>query len=178
MRCSECNYESARFEPFNTLTIPLPEDDFRVANIEFVPKDSNKQPLRCKLKMSKDANMNELLLKLVDFLLQEGEIEYPFEEFKARFDKLANKQRQKIEDQRAKKQRSGSERKMMDRGSDDSDSDDSDGDDIEHRLKVSPTRSEATTFFYFFIFASLLTAPLATIANDVITATQLLEGGY
>lgn len=38
MTCSACAYSSARFEPFNFLTVPIPEDNFRVMLVIVVPR--------------------------------------------------------------------------------------------------------------------------------------------
>ena len=39
LTCSSCGYASARFVPFNILTLSLPEEEKRIALCEFVPKD-------------------------------------------------------------------------------------------------------------------------------------------
>mmetsp|Transcript_1829 Transcript_1829/g.2892 ORF Transcript_1829/g.2892 Transcript_1829/m.2892 type:complete len:1659 (+) Transcript_1829:173-5149(+) len=38
-RCTRCTYNSARFEPFNMLSVPLPEDEMRSMVIHVVPRN-------------------------------------------------------------------------------------------------------------------------------------------
>jgi ubiquitin carboxyl-terminal hydrolase 6/32 len=40
MSCASCNHTSARFEPFNFLTLPLPEDEERLLSVHVVPRNS------------------------------------------------------------------------------------------------------------------------------------------
>lgn len=53
-RCVEegCTYHSARFEPFNMLSLPLPDDEQRVVQVMVVTRESA-QPVRCAVRVKK-----------------------------------------------------------------------------------------------------------------------------
>lgn len=55
-RCVEdgCTYHSARFEPFNMLSLPLPDDEERVIQVTVVTRESV-QPVRCAVRVKKSS---------------------------------------------------------------------------------------------------------------------------
>jgi len=55
-RCvqDDCTYHSARFEPFNMLSLPLPDDEERVMQVVVVTRDSV-QPVHCAVRVKKSS---------------------------------------------------------------------------------------------------------------------------
>lgn len=55
-RCvhADCKYDSARFEPFNMLSLPLPDDEMRVVQVYVVTRVSTK-PILCAVRVKKSS---------------------------------------------------------------------------------------------------------------------------
>ena len=55
-RCvrDDCSYHSARFEPFNMLSLPLPDDEQRVLHVLVVLRDCAR-PVRCAVRVMKSS---------------------------------------------------------------------------------------------------------------------------
>jgi hypothetical protein len=55
-RCVQeaCSYHSARFEPFNMLSLPLPDDELRVMAVHVVTREAE-LPVRCAVRVKKSS---------------------------------------------------------------------------------------------------------------------------
>ena len=69
LTCRTCKYESARFEPFSTLTVPLPEDDSLTASAILYPFSDRKEPMRYCVRVRSSGNLGDVLLALAKELL-------------------------------------------------------------------------------------------------------------
>ena len=63
--CRKCGYESARYEPFMTLQLALPEDKLRTVSVFLTPFDGEKCPIRCSVRVKKDDTILQVLCELV-----------------------------------------------------------------------------------------------------------------
>lgn len=61
-RCTKCEYNSARFEPFNMLSVPLPEDEKRSLLVHVVPRDllAARGIVRCSVQVNKSGTLRDL----------------------------------------------------------------------------------------------------------------------
>ena len=61
-RCSKCEYQSARFEPFNMLSVPLPEDEKRSIVVYVVPKalEVSGGVVRCSVRVHKSGTIRDV----------------------------------------------------------------------------------------------------------------------
>jgi len=73
LTCQTCGYESARFEPFSTLTLPLPEDDSLTASIILYPFSDRQEPTRYCVRVSSTGTLGNVLLELARLLLEDEE---------------------------------------------------------------------------------------------------------
>ncbi len=62
--CSNCNYVSARFEPFTVLQVPIPEELERSLVVYVVPLQSH-EAIRCSVRVSKQGVVRDLLLAVL-----------------------------------------------------------------------------------------------------------------
>jgi ubiquitin carboxyl-terminal hydrolase 6/32 len=77
MNCS-CGYSSARFEPFNFLTVPIPEDSFRVMMVIVVPRSLD-QTSRCAVRVPKSGTVENIIEKVKELGfegMKSGELQY------------------------------------------------------------------------------------------------------
>ncbi|GBG26337.1 Ubiquitin carboxyl-terminal hydrolase, putative [Hondaea fermentalgiana] len=70
LRCDTCGYESARFEPFSTLSLPLPESPKRTVMVHVVFADASRPPLLVAMRLRKEGNFGDVRRALLD--LQPG----------------------------------------------------------------------------------------------------------
>jgi ubiquitin C-terminal hydrolase len=73
LTCRTCKYESARFEPFATLTVPLPEDDHLTAYCILYPLADGADTLKYCLRVRSDGNLHDVLLELAKVLIADEE---------------------------------------------------------------------------------------------------------
>ncbi|CAM9632743.1 unnamed protein product [Ectocarpus sp. 12 AP-2014] len=66
LACRECGYESARFEPFMFLQLPLPEDTERSVMVIVVLLDGARCPAKCSLRLPKSGRVSDLVRAIVD----------------------------------------------------------------------------------------------------------------
>lgn len=61
-RCTKCEYNSARFEPFNMLSVPLPEEEKRSIVVHVVPKSLEKAGgvIRCSVRVTKTGTLRDV----------------------------------------------------------------------------------------------------------------------
>jgi ubiquitin C-terminal hydrolase/Ca2+-binding EF-hand superfamily protein len=66
LTCMECSYESARFEPFLFLQLPLPEDPGRSVTLVFVPLDGNLCPIKCTVRVDREGRLSDVVDCMVE----------------------------------------------------------------------------------------------------------------
>jgi Ubiquitin carboxyl-terminal hydrolase len=75
LTCRTCKYESARFEPFSFLQVPLPEDDnLTVALVLYPLKDSASAMKYC-VRVRNDGKLRDVLIALTKVLYQDEQEE-------------------------------------------------------------------------------------------------------
>jgi Ubiquitin carboxyl-terminal hydrolase len=73
LTCRTCKYESARFEPFSFLQLPLPEDDqLPVSLILYTLKDANPVTKYC-VNVKADGKLRDVIIALAKVLVDEEE---------------------------------------------------------------------------------------------------------
>ena len=75
LTCRTCKYESARFEPFSTLTVPLPEDDSIRASVIVYPYSEAKEPTKYCVRVSGSGNLGDILIEVAKLLLKDEGVE-------------------------------------------------------------------------------------------------------
>lgn len=78
LTCRTCKYESARFEPFSTLTVPLPEDDHLTASLMLYPLKDGATATRYCVRVKSSGILRDVLLELAKLLLKDEGV--PFKE--------------------------------------------------------------------------------------------------
>ncbi|KAL7557711.1 hypothetical protein ACA910_018505 [Epithemia clementina (nom. ined.)] len=73
LTCRTCKYESARFEPFSTLTVPLPEDDSVTVSVILYPFSEKREPMRYCVRVRGSGNLGDVLLVLAKQVLADRE---------------------------------------------------------------------------------------------------------
>jgi len=73
LTCKTCGYESARFEPFAFLQLPLQEDELIPVTMIFYPIKSSNPVLRYSVRVNKDGTIYDLLITLCK-IIHEDEI--------------------------------------------------------------------------------------------------------
>lgn len=68
LTCRTCNYESARFEPFSFLQLPLPEDDFLPVSLILYPLKTGADTMKYSVRVKSDGKLREVLLALARIL--------------------------------------------------------------------------------------------------------------
>lgn len=71
LTCKTCGYESARFEPFAFLQLPLQEDELIPIALIVYPIDRHKPVLRYSVRVNKDGTIDELLITLCKMIYQD-----------------------------------------------------------------------------------------------------------
>uniref|UniRef100_A0A7S2SMU4 ubiquitinyl hydrolase 1 n=1 Tax=Mucochytrium quahogii TaxID=96639 RepID=A0A7S2SMU4_9STRA len=71
LECCECGYQSARFEPFNCLSLSLPDSPYRTVRTIVVFADSVRPPLQCSIRVLKTGTFKDIKAALLE--LQPGE---------------------------------------------------------------------------------------------------------
>ncbi len=71
LACKTCGYESARFEPFDFLQLPLQEDELIPVTMIVYPIDSSKPVLRYSVRVNKDGTIYDLLITLCKIIHQD-----------------------------------------------------------------------------------------------------------
>ena len=64
LTCKTCNYESARFEPFAFLQLPLPEDDLVTMPMIVFPVSDDVSVMKYSIRVQKDGTVQDALLSL------------------------------------------------------------------------------------------------------------------
>lgn len=68
LTCRSCKYESARFEPFSFLQLPLPEDDQISVSLVFYPISPNTEILKYSVRVRHDGKLASVLMALARVL--------------------------------------------------------------------------------------------------------------
>lgn len=68
LTCRSCKYESARFEPFSFLQLPLPEDDHISAQLILYPQRDGADVLKYSLRVQNDGTLFDVLVALAKIL--------------------------------------------------------------------------------------------------------------
>ena len=71
LTCRTCKYESARFEPFSFLQLPLPEDEHLSISLTFYPLKDGAPPMRYCLRVRNDGALRDVLVALAKVLHQD-----------------------------------------------------------------------------------------------------------
>jgi len=64
LTCKACRYESARFEPFMYLQLPLPEDDLVTASLVLFPLKNSNSVMKYSVRVRQDGSVRDVLLEL------------------------------------------------------------------------------------------------------------------
>jgi hypothetical protein len=73
LTCGTCRYESARFEPFAFLQVPLPEDDQITVNLYFYSLNEGPEPFKYSVRTKYNGTLRDLLMALAKMRLSEIE---------------------------------------------------------------------------------------------------------
>jgi ubiquitin C-terminal hydrolase len=68
LTCRQCNYESARFEPFSFLQVPLPEDDHLVVVLIVYPLKEGTSIMKYSVRVRADGRLRDVLIALAKVL--------------------------------------------------------------------------------------------------------------
>jgi hypothetical protein len=68
LTCRTCKYESARFEPFTFLQLPLPEDEHLTVSLIFYSAEDGKCPMKYCVRVKNDGKIYDVLLALAKIL--------------------------------------------------------------------------------------------------------------
>ena len=68
LKCKSCKYESARFEPFTFLQVPLPEDDTIPISLTFYPKEEGEDAVKYSLRVHNNGTLYDVLIALAKTL--------------------------------------------------------------------------------------------------------------
>ena len=68
LTCRSCKYESARFEPFSFLQLPLPEDDKIAVSLILYPLKDREEPLKYTVRVRHNGQLLDVLLSLAKVL--------------------------------------------------------------------------------------------------------------
>ena len=71
LTCRSCKYESARFEPFSFLQLPLPEDDHHSVTLVLYPRKEGTEPMKYCVRVHVDGKLGDVLLALAKVLFQD-----------------------------------------------------------------------------------------------------------
>lgn len=76
LTCRTCKYESARFEPFSTLTVPLPEDDHMTASLLLYPLKVGASATKYCVRVKSNGVLRDVLIELAKILLTDEGVEF------------------------------------------------------------------------------------------------------
>jgi hypothetical protein len=68
LTCRTCKYESARFEPFSFLQVPLPEDDNLTVALILYPIKENSSAVKYCVRVRNDGKLRDVLIALAKVL--------------------------------------------------------------------------------------------------------------
>lgn len=68
LTCRSCKYESARFEPFSFLQLPLPEDDKVAVSLVLYPLRDDEEPMKYSVRVRHDGALSDVLFSLAKVL--------------------------------------------------------------------------------------------------------------
>lgn len=68
LKCKTCGYESARFEPFSFLQVPLPEDDTIPVNLVLYPVGEGVEIMKYSVRVHNNGTLYDVLLALAKIL--------------------------------------------------------------------------------------------------------------
>lgn len=74
LTCRTCKYESARFEPFSFLQLPLPEDEHLSVSLVLYPTKEDACPMKYCVRVRNDGKLYDVLVALAK-VLHEDEVE-------------------------------------------------------------------------------------------------------
>jgi len=72
--CKTCKYESARFEPFTYLQVPLPEDDQISVQCVMYPSEEEKEIMKYSVRVRHDGTVNDVLLNLARMICEDDDV--------------------------------------------------------------------------------------------------------
>ena len=72
LTCRSCKYESARFEPFLYLQLPLPEDDKVPVSLVLYPLNESEDVLRYSVRVRHDGTLADVLISLAKVLYHDS----------------------------------------------------------------------------------------------------------
>lgn len=75
LRCKSCKYESARFENFSCLTLPLPEDDDIPVTLVYYPCRPDGEIMRYSVKVHNNGTLYDVLISLAKVLYADEQSE-------------------------------------------------------------------------------------------------------
>ena len=75
LTCKSCSYESARFEPFSFLQLPLPEDDTIPVSLIYYPIDGQSEVMRYSVRVYNLGNLKDVLISLSKVLCMDEDTE-------------------------------------------------------------------------------------------------------
>jgi hypothetical protein len=68
LTCRSCKYESARFEPFSFLQLPLPEDDNIPVSLILYPLKEGAETMKYSVRVHNDGKLQDVLVALAKIL--------------------------------------------------------------------------------------------------------------
>ena len=71
LTCRTCKYESARFEPFSFLQLPLPEDDYLSVSLIYYTAKEGCAPMKYCVRVRNDGSLHDVLVSLAKLLIQD-----------------------------------------------------------------------------------------------------------
>lgn len=71
LTCRTCKYESARFEPFSFLQLPLPEDEHLSVSLTFYSAKEGVYPMKYCVRVRNDGALRDVLVELARILHQD-----------------------------------------------------------------------------------------------------------
>ena len=71
LTCRSCKYESARFEPFSFLQLPLPEDDQISVSLVLYPLSDGVEPMKYSVRVRHDGKLLDVLIALAKVLYED-----------------------------------------------------------------------------------------------------------
>jgi ubiquitin carboxyl-terminal hydrolase 6/32 len=97
LTCKKCRYESARFEPFTYLQLPLPEDDHIAVTVVFYPLQEGRDPMLYRVRVKSDGKLRDILVALARILNEdEGLVEKDANDEIAHVDQMHVKRAQNL----------------------------------------------------------------------------------
>lgn len=75
LTCRTCKYESARFEPFSVLQLPLPEDEHLLVSLILYPTEENSSVMRYNLRVRNDGTLMDVLNALAKIVFNDRNTE-------------------------------------------------------------------------------------------------------